>query len=75
MEEFVTQRTPQWTHCLLTGSGSLPAAMARHQHVAMALRSRRLLKMGAWLPEACWAACRGEIKDNNFNLRELHPVV
>jgi len=53
IEEFVTQRTPQWTHYLLTGSDSLPAAMAQHQHVAITLRSHQLLKMGTWLPETC----------------------
>ena len=33
-------RTPQWTHYLLTGSDSLPAATAQYQHVAITLRSR-----------------------------------
>jgi len=28
------------------------------------LRSRQLLKVGTWLPETCWATCKGEIKDN-----------
>jgi len=28
------------------------------------LLSRQLLKMGTWLPETCWAICKGEIKDN-----------
>jgi len=64
-EEFVAQlRTPQWTHYLLTSSDSLPAATARYQHVAITPRSRQLLKMGTWLPETCWATCKGEIKDN-----------
>jgi len=49
IEEFVAQ----WTHYLLTGSDSLPAATAQHQHVAKTLRSRQLLKMGTWLPETC----------------------
>jgi len=35
-----------------------------YQHVAITLRSRQLLKMGTWLPETCWANCKGEIKDN-----------
>ena len=57
-------RTPQWTHyLLLTGSDSLPAAMAQHQHVVITLRSHQLLKMGTWLPETCSANCKGEIKD------------
>ena len=30
----VVLRTPQWTHYLLTGSDSLPAAIAQYQHVA-----------------------------------------
>ena len=62
IEEFVlwTQRT----HYLLTGSDSLPAATAQYQHVAITLRSRQLLKLGTWLPETCWATCKGEIKDN-----------
>ena len=51
-EEFVA-RTPQWTHYLLTGSDSLPAATTQHQHVAITLRSRQLLKMGTRLPETC----------------------
>jgi len=46
-------RTPQWTHYLLTGSDSLPAAMAQYQHEAITLRSRQLLKTGTWLPETC----------------------
>jgi len=54
----------QWTHYLLTGSDSLPAATAKYQHVAITLRSRQLLKMGTRLPETCWATCKGEIKDN-----------
>jgi len=54
----------QWIHYLLTGSDSLPAAMAQYQHVAITLQSRQLLKMGTWLPETCWATCKGEIKDN-----------
>ena len=49
----VVLRTPQWTHYLLTGSDSLPAATAQHQHVAITLRNRQLLKMGTWLPETC----------------------
>jgi len=54
IEEFVVVlRTPQWTHYLLSGSDSLPAATAQHQHVAIALRSRQFLKMGTWLPETC----------------------
>jgi len=57
-------RTPQWTHYLLTGSDSLPAATAQYQHVAITLRSLQLLKMGTWLPETCWATCKREIKDN-----------
>ena len=56
--------SPMDTHYLLTGSDSLPAATAQHQHVAITLRSRQLLKMGTWLPETCWATCKGEIKDN-----------
>jgi len=64
IEEFVVLRTPQWTHYLLTGSDSLPAANAQHQHVAITPHSRQLLKMGTWLPETCWATCKGEIKDN-----------
>jgi len=51
IEEFVATN-PQWTHYLLTGSDSLPAATA-HQNVAITLRSRQLLKMGTWLPEKC----------------------
>ena len=54
IEEFlVVRRTPQWTHYLLTGSDSLPAATAQYQHVAITLRSPQLLKMGTWLPETC----------------------
>jgi len=49
----VVLRTPEWTHYLLTGSDSLPAATAQYQHVAITLRSRQLLKMGTWLPETC----------------------
>ena len=60
----VVLRTPQWTHYLLTGSDSLPAATAQYQHVAITLRCRQFLKMGTWLPETCWATCKGEIKDN-----------
>ena len=63
IEEFML-RNPQWTHYLLTSSDSLPAATAQYQHVAITLRSRQLLKMGTWLPETCWATCKGEIKDN-----------
>ena len=37
---------------------------AQYQHVAITLRSRQLLKMGTWLPETCWATCKGEIKDS-----------
>ena len=51
VEEFVG--TPQQTHYPLTGSDSLPAATAQHQHVAITLCSRQLLKMGTWLPETC----------------------
>ena len=40
-----------WTHYLLTGLDSLPAATELHQHVAITLRSRQLLKIGTWLPE------------------------
>jgi len=50
----------------LAGSVSIEefiAATARYQHVAITLRSRQLLKMGTWLPETCWATCKGEIKD------------
>ena len=54
----------QWTHYLLTGSDSLPADTEQHQHVAITLRCRQLLKMSTWLPETCWATCKGEIKDN-----------
>ena len=57
-------RTPQCTHYLLTSSDSLPATMTQYQHVAITLRSRQLLKMGTWLPETCWATCKGEKKDN-----------
>ena len=67
IEEFVAQVmlwTSQWTHYLLTGSDSLPAATEQYQHVAITLRSRQLLKMGTWLPETCWATCKGEIKYN-----------
>ena len=53
-------RTPQWTHYLLTGSDSLPAATAQYQHLVITLRSRQLLKMGTWLPETCWATFKGE---------------
>jgi len=35
---------------------------AQYQHVAITLRSRQILKMGTWLPETCWATCKGEIK-------------
>jgi len=52
IEEFMLL-TPQWTHYLLTGSDSLPAATAQYQHVAITLRSCQLLKMGTWLPETC----------------------
>jgi len=62
--DTVVLRTPQWTHYLLTGSDSLPAATAQYQHVAITLRSRQFLKIGTWLPETCWATCKGEIKDN-----------
>ena len=54
----------QWTHYQLTGSDSLPAATAQHQYMAITLRGHQLLKMGTWLPETCWATCKGEIKDN-----------
>jgi len=60
----VVLRTPHWTHYLLTGSDILPATTAQYQHVAITLRSRQLLKMGTWLPETCWATCKGEIKEN-----------
>jgi len=56
-------RSVATNYSLLTGSDSLPAVTA-HQHVAITLRSRQLLKMGTWLPETCWATCKGEIKDN-----------
>jgi len=52
IEEFVL-RTPQWTHYLLTGSDSLPAATAQYKNVAITLGCRQLLKMGKWLPETC----------------------
>ena len=52
------------TMCPSSGADSLPAATAQHQHVAITLRSRQLLKMGTWLPETCWATCKWEIKDN-----------
>ena len=58
----IVLQTPQWTHYLLTGSDSLPAATAQYQHVAITLRSRQLLKMGTWLPETCRATCKGENK-------------
>jgi len=64
IEEFVVLRNPQWTHYLLTGSDSLPAATKQYQHVAITLCSHQLLKMGTWLPETCGANCKGEIKDN-----------
>jgi len=51
--EKVRSTTPQWTHYLLTGSDSLPAVTAQHQHVVITLRRRQLLKMGTWLPETC----------------------
>jgi len=38
--------------------------MTQYQHVAITLRSRQLLKMGTWLPETCWAICKGETNDN-----------
>jgi len=57
-------RTPQWTHYLLTGFDSLPAATAQYQHVAITLRSSQLLYMSTWLPETCWATCEREIKYN-----------
>jgi len=63
IEEFVA-RTPQWTHNLLTGSDSLPAATAQHQHMAITPHSRQLLKMSVWLSETCGATCKGEMKDN-----------
>ena len=48
-QEFIAQlvvlQTPQWTHYLLTGSDSLPAATAQYQHEVITLRSRQLLKM------------------------------
>jgi len=53
-EEFVVVlQTPQWTHYLLTGSDSLPAATEQYQHVAITPLSRHLLKMGTWLPKTC----------------------
>ena len=55
---------PQWTRYLLTGSDSLPAATAQHQHVVITLCSHQLLKMGTQLPETCWATSKGEVKDN-----------
>ena len=58
----VSIRIPQWTHYLLTGSDSLPAATAQHQHVAITLCSHQLLKMVIRLPETCRATCKGEIK-------------
>ena len=61
-EPFVL-RTPQWTHYLLNGSDRLPAATSKYSRVAITLRSRQLLKMGTWLPETCWATCKGEIND------------
>jgi len=73
IEEFVT-RTPQWTNYLLTGSDSLPAAMAQYQQVAIALRSRQLLEMGTGLPETCWATCKGEIKDNTKVTYSWFPI-
>jgi hypothetical protein len=36
----------------------------QYQLVAIKLRSRQHLKMRTWLPETCWATCKGEIKDN-----------
>ena len=59
-------RPPQRTHYLLTGSDSLPAATAQYQHAVITLHSCQLLKMGTWLPETCWATCKGEIKDNTW---------
>ena len=53
IKEFVALRTPQWTHYMLTGSDSLPAATAQYQHVAITLRTRQFLKMCTWLPETC----------------------
>ena len=44
-------RTPQWTHYLLTGSDSLPAATEKCQQVAIKLRSRQLLKMANGCPK------------------------
>jgi len=32
--QLVVIQTPQWTHYLLTGSDSLPAATAQYQHMA-----------------------------------------
>jgi len=60
-KSWVVLWTPQWTHYLLTGSDSLPAATAQYQHVAITLHSCQLLKMGTWLPETCRATCKGEI--------------
>ena len=66
IEEFVAQLVVLWSpltcysHYLLTGSDSLPAATAQFQHVVITLRSRQLLKMVIWLPETCWANCKGE---------------
>jgi len=37
---------------------------ATHQHVAITLHSRQLLKMDTLLPETCWASSIGVIKDN-----------
>ena len=54
--------SPMDTHYLLTGSDSLPAATAQHQHVAITLRNCQLLKMGTWLPETWWTTCKGENK-------------
>jgi len=63
IEDSVVLRTPQRTHYLLTGCDSLPATTAQHQHMAITLHSCQLLMVGTWLPETCWATCKGEIKD------------
>ena len=44
--------------------GNVLFKQAHYQHEAITLRSRHLLKMGTWLPETCWATCKGEIKDS-----------
>jgi len=56
-------------YCAVTMSGIIQVYLNNTTHCYSTIptrgdNNRQLLKMGTWLPETCWATCKGEIKDN-----------